>query len=109
MAAHKAPNAKVNLTGLAGCKVRVARLNSTLSICLNCWSGCRLPNMTSSNPSSFKRVLKAVAGAFIGVQSEQQRQHDFNASTPWPYIIAGLVMAVLFVLAVMLTVFLVLR
>ncbi len=29
---------------------------------------------------SLKQVLKAVAGALIGLQSEQQRQQDFNSS-----------------------------
>lgn len=48
---------------------------------------------------SFKQVLKAVAGAFIGVQSEQQRQQDFNAQSPLPYIIVGVVMTLLFIAA----------
>lgn len=50
-----------------------------------------------NNKPSLKQVLKAVIGAFIGVQSEQQRQQDFNAQSPMPYIIVGIVMTILFV------------
>jgi len=52
-----------------------------------------------SNKPSLKQIIKAVAGAFVGVQSEQQRQQDFNAQSPLPYIIVGIVMAILFVAA----------
>ncbi len=52
-----------------------------------------------SNSPGLKQVIKAVAGAFIGVQSEQQREQDFNSQSPMPYIIVGVVMAVLFVAA----------
>jgi len=50
-----------------------------------------------SNKPGLKQVFKAVFGAFIGVQSEQQRQQDFNAQSPLPYIIVGVVMTILFV------------
>ena len=50
-----------------------------------------------SGKPGLKQIIKAVAGAFIGVQSEQQRQQDFNSQSPMPYIIAGVVMTVLFV------------
>ncbi|MEE2001024.1 DUF2970 domain-containing protein [Alkalimonas sp. MEB108] len=65
--------------------------------------------MTTHKPASWKQVLKAVAGAFIGVQSEQQRQQDFTAKSPLPYIIVGLVMALIFVVSVLLVVSWVLR
>jgi len=45
-----------------------------------------------------------VAGAFIGVQSEQQRQQDFNSSGPLPYIVAGVLMTLLFVISLLLLV-----
>ncbi|MCH8538113.1 MAG: DUF2970 domain-containing protein, partial [Alkalimonas sp.] len=51
--------------------------------------------MGNSSSPTFSQVLKAVIGAFIGVQSEKQRQQDFNAMNPIPYIIAGIVMAVI--------------
>ena len=48
-----------------------------------------------NNKPSLKQVFKAVIGAFIGVQSEEQRQQDFNAQSPMPYIIVGIVMTIL--------------
>jgi hypothetical protein len=57
-----------------------------------------------SNKPGLKQIIKAVAGAFIGVQSEQQRQQDFNAQSPLPYIVVGVVMTVLFVAALMIIV-----
>ena len=56
-----------------------------------------------SNKPTLKQIIKAVAGAFIGVQSEQQRQQDFNAKSPLPYIIVGVVMTIIFV-AVLITI-----
>jgi hypothetical protein len=53
---------------------------------------------------SLKQVFKAVAGALIGVQSEQQRQQDFNSSSPIPYIVAGIIVTVLFVVTLLLIV-----
>lgn len=51
-----------------------------------------------------KQVVKAVAGALIGVQSEQQRQQDFNSSGPMPYILVGVLMTALFVCSLLLLV-----
>ncbi|WP_230819260.1 MULTISPECIES: DUF2970 domain-containing protein [Rheinheimera] len=33
----------------------------------------------------------------VGVQSEQQRQRDFSATSPLPFIIAGVIFTLLFV------------
>ncbi len=63
--------------------------------------------MTGSGPG-LRQILKAVFGAFIGVQSEQQRQQDFQAQSPMPYIIAGVVVTLCFVLGLVLIVRLVL-
>ena len=52
-----------------------------------------------TNKPGLKQIIKAVAGAFIGVQSEQQRQQDFNTQSPLPYIIVGVVMTLLFIAA----------
>ena len=54
------------------------------------------------------QVIKAVLGAFAGVQSEQQRQMDFQTNSIVPYVIAGIIAALLFVAALLLTVSLVL-
>lgn len=50
-----------------------------------------------SKKPGLRQVLKAVAGAFIGVQSEQQRQQDFNSQSPLPYLIVGVLMTIVFV------------
>lgn len=51
-----------------------------------------------------KQVFKAVAGALIGVQSEQQRQQDFNSNSLVPYVLVGVIVIVLFVLTLLLIV-----
>lgn len=53
---------------------------------------------------SIKQIVKAVAGAMIGVQSEQQRRQDFNSPSPMPYIIAGVIFSLFFVLTLVLIV-----
>ncbi len=59
--------------------------------------------MTGQKPG-LRQILKAVLGAFVGVQSEQQRQQDFQTQSPLPYIIAGVVVTFLFVLGLVLIV-----
>lgn len=57
--------------------------------------------MTTTEPGPVKpgwrQLLKSVAGAFVGVQSEQQRQHDFQSQSFLPFLIAGIVATALFV------------
>jgi hypothetical protein len=59
--------------------------------------------MPGSKPG-LRQILKAVFGAFIGVQSEQQRQQDFQANSPLPYIIAGVIVTLCFVFGLILIV-----
>ncbi len=54
---------------------------------------------------SMRQIIKAVAGAMIGVQSEQQRQQDFASNSPLPYIIVGVIFTLFFVLTLLLIVF----
>lgn len=61
-----------------------------------------------ANKPTLRQVIKAVLGAFVGVQSEQQRQQDFASSSPIPYIVVGLVVTLLFVAVLLLVVKLVL-
>lgn len=61
-----------------------------------------------ANKPALRQVIKAVLGAFVGVQSEQQRQQDFASSSPIPYIVVGLVVTLLFVAVLLLVVKLVL-
>jgi hypothetical protein len=46
---------------------------------------------------SFLQVLKSVLAAFIGVQSDKNRQADFEQGSIKAYVIAGVVFTVLFV------------
>ena len=62
----------------------------------------------AATKASTWQVVKAVLGAFIGVQSEKQRQQDFQTNSILPYIIVGIITALLFVAALLLTVTLVL-
>jgi branched-subunit amino acid transport protein len=52
----------------------------------------------------FKQVLKAVFGAIVGVQSEQQRQQDFQTTTIWPYLVAGILAVVAFIASLLIVV-----
>ncbi|OEY70955.1 hypothetical protein BI198_05100 [Rheinheimera salexigens] len=54
-------------------------------------------SLNSKTSPGFFKVLKAVFGALIGVQSEQQRQHDFSDKNPIPYIITAIVFTLIFV------------
>ena len=45
-------------------------------------------------------IFKSVGAAFFGVQSEANRQRDFNHGKLRHFVIAGLVATVLFVLAI---------
>lgn len=64
--------------------------------------------MRSSN-ASFWQVVKAVFGAFVGVQSEKQRLADFQSHSALPYVITAIVFAVIFVALLLLIVSWVLR
>jgi Protein of unknown function (DUF2970) len=46
------------------------------------------------------QTIKSVLAAFIGVQSDKNRQIDFEQGSLTTYIIAGLVFTVLFVSAI---------
>ena len=49
---------------------------------------------------SFLKVFRAVASAMIGVGKKKNLAQDFDAAEktgPWPYIVVGLIMTVLFI------------
>lgn len=54
--------------------------------------------------SSVFVVIRSVLSAFIGVQNETQREQDFSQSSPWPYILTGLVLTLIFVVLLVLLV-----
>lgn len=57
----------------------------------------------AAKPKLFQ-IIKAVLGAMVGVQSEQQRQQDFQSSSPIPYIVVGVIATLLFVVTLILVV-----
>ncbi|MGB1311322.1 MAG: DUF2970 domain-containing protein [Leucothrix sp.] len=56
----------------------------------------------------FLSAMKSVMAAFVGVQKSENLKEDFSKKSATPFIIAGLLMAVLFVITVYTTVQLVL-
>lgn len=58
-------------------------------------------------PGVFKILQSVLAGA-LGVQSDKRREEDFSSHSPWPYIIAGILFTVGFVVTLLLIVNLVL-
>jgi hypothetical protein len=59
------------------------------------------------SPGVLKVMQSILAGAF-GVQSDKRRQEDFSGHSPWPYIIAGVLFTVSFVVGLIVIVNLVL-
>ncbi|WP_440877222.1 DUF2970 domain-containing protein [Thalassotalea sp. PLHSN55] len=51
-----------------------------------------------SKPQSIKQTVKSVAAAFLGVQSNKNRQQDFTQGKFSHFVIVGIVGVVLFVL-----------
>ncbi|MFZ9128972.1 MAG: DUF2970 domain-containing protein [Pseudomonadales bacterium] len=48
------------------------------------------------NPN-FLQVVLSVMAAAIGIQNQAVRERDFNAKSPLPFIVAGILFTVLFV------------
>lgn len=44
-------------------------------------------------------IIKSVVAAMFGVQSDKNRQRDFNQTSMVPYLLVGLLFVVLFVVA----------
>ncbi|MCL1086402.1 DUF2970 domain-containing protein [Shewanella glacialipiscicola] len=47
------------------------------------------------------RVFHSTLAAFFGVQTHNNRQKDFQAGSPIPYIIMGIILAVILVASLM--------
>ncbi|MFO7994045.1 MAG: DUF2970 domain-containing protein [Marinobacter sp.] len=54
------------------------------------------------------KVMQSIFAGALGVQSDKRREEDFSSHSPWPYIIAGILFTVGFVVALILVVKLVL-
>lgn len=53
--------------------------------------------MTDSRKPSFWQVTKSVLAGAIGVQSDKNRENDFQSQSIWPFVIGGVVFTLLFV------------
>jgi len=56
--------------------------------------------MSKSNDISLFKVVLSVMAAMFGVQSSKNHERDFNKGRPAAYIIVGIIMTVLFILAI---------
>ncbi len=48
----------------------------------------------------FLKVMKSVMAAMIGVQKKKNLTEDFSKSSATPFIVAGIIMTLVFILAV---------
>ena len=54
------------------------------------------------------KVMQSILAGALGVQSDKRREEDFSSHSPWPYIIAGILFTVGFVVTLVVVVKLVL-
>lgn len=54
--------------------------------------------MSETKKPSFWQVTKSVLAGAIGVQSDKNRQADFQSHSIWPFVIGGVLFTVLFVI-----------
>lgn len=52
-------------------------------------------------PPGFWSTVKSVLGAMIGVQSESQREKDFEKADPVKLILGGIIFTVVFILTIL--------
>ena len=58
-----------------------------------------LSKIEKGDRSSFFNVLVSVAASMFGVQSEKNRQFDFEQNSFLPYLVVGIMFVVFFVLS----------
>lgn len=54
-------------------------------------------NNKNNTKVSFFQIFGSVVAAMFGVQSEKNRQRDFNQGKLWHYILGGLIFAAIFI------------
>lgn len=59
-----------------------------------------MENETENKAPSFYSVLGSVLASMFGVQSNRKRQQDFTHGKPSQYIIIGLLVTLVFILAI---------
>lgn len=60
--------------------------------------------LLQSSSGGFWQVFKSVAASMFGVQSEQNRQLDFQKTSIVPFVVVGILFVVGFILTIMLVV-----
>lgn len=50
------------------------------------------------------KVMQSILAGALGVQSNKRREEDFGSHSPWPYIIAGILFTVGFVVTLIVVV-----
>lgn len=58
---------------------------------------------------SFMRILKSVVAAAVGVQSQRNHDYDSQQTSLWHYVIAGVILTLVFVVSLVGLVLLVVR
>lgn len=58
-------------------------------------------NPTSQDGTGILSTLQTILGAMFGVQSEKQRQKDFEKGNPIHFIIGGIIFVVVFILTIL--------
>lgn len=70
-------------------------------------SSNKTPKLQSSNNTpgnetpGFWSTVKSVLGAMIGVQSESQREKDFEKADPVKLILGGIIFTIIFILTIL--------
>ena len=62
------------------------------------------PDQNTSKPTFFQTLASAI-GAAIGVQRSDVRARDFQSDSPIPFIVAGLIVTLLFITTLLTVVF----
>lgn len=50
------------------------------------------------------KVMQSILAGALGVQSDKRREEDFGSHSPWPYIVAGILFTVGFVVTLIVVV-----
>ena len=61
------------------------------------------------NKSKLKRYILSALSAFVGIQSNKNRKIDFASNNPLGFIIAGIVLTIIFIFIIKITISIILR
>ena len=68
-----------------------------------------LLNKLLINKSKLKRYILSALSAFVGIQSNKNRKIDFASNNPFGFIIAGIVLTIIFIFIIKITISFILR